>query len=351
MVLGLGMRTIWISLRAMNYTDRAFAGAIKNMRTLTDEEQDFLAVGLKMKDVTRMNVQVGMLWGATLLMTAKSLLGLVQHTERGAQYMESLNQTIQEMKVAFADTLFTALKPFMDVFKGLMEVMRDNEWLRAIILGFITLGMVLAGIVITKKILKGLNEGLIITGQIQRFLTGQQTAAEAAHLAILKAKIVANWKLAAATAAAMGIFGAMFLLLKDMHPAISAAIAIILLLAAAYIKLYIAESFATAGIAAIAGAAGAALATAYAISGGFQMGTRSAPYTGPMMVHKGEVIYNPMTERPTGVAKELEREGEGRVSNVYDTRITIEELHTKADVDDVDEKLGRSLWRKMRERR
>jgi len=118
-------------------------------------------------------------------------------------------------------------------------------------------------------------------------------------------------------------------------------------------KAGVATSIVTAGIATIAGLAAMGGALAMMNMAGvtnFQMGTRSAPYTGLVPVHKGEVIYNPYTERPTGIAAELRR-GAGPSVTHQRVEIGIEHLHTEAPYDEVDEKIGRTLRRKMRSSR
>jgi len=98
--------------------------------------------------------------------------------------------------------------------------------------------------------------------------------------------------------------------------------------------------------------AGGLMGMAYA--GTRQMGTRGLAQTGIFMGHKGEVVYNPATRRPTQIANELEgREGmEGIPRTTHqDIDINIENLFTEAKFDEIDEKLGRKLRRNMRRSR
>jgi hypothetical protein len=169
------------------------------------------------------------------------------------------------------------------------------------------------------------------------------TAVNWAHTTSVLGVSMAYWQLALAAGAAFGAFLLVYnALIALNNPAVTAIIAIILAIAAALWMLYVAESAATMGVGlAIGGAAaGAALAMGKQMHM-FQMGTRMVGATGPVIAHKGEVIYNPSSGRPTQIQNEL-ASGEAK-SSIYEMPITIENVNTKADIDDLDEKLGRAL--------
>lgn len=88
-----------------------------------------------------------------------------------------------------------------------------------------------------------------------------------------------------------------------------------------------------AGVAAI----GAGIAGAIYSMTQYATGTRMVPETGPALVHRGEVIYNPSTGRPTQVANDLVG-GNGGTS-YSEMRVQIDTVNTKSDFDDVDQKL------------
>jgi hypothetical protein len=83
---------------------------------------------------------------------------------------------------------------------------------------------------------------------------------------------------------------------------------------------------------------------------GFARGTRALPHTGFFFGHKGEMVFNPATGRPTGIRDVIEEERGPSVTE-QDIDITIEHLHTEAEFDEVDEKLGTTLRKKMRKNR
>jgi len=351
MVMGLGMRTVWISLRALNYTDRAFRAAIINLDKLAKAERDHVKMLLAQKEVARMQVQVNLLYAATLSMMAGQLFNLMAQTEAGATYMSEFNQVIKELKVAFADTFFEILRPVLDVMKAFAVLLRDNEPLRKVI-GFVA---ILAGALVmlyfTVKILTGIYQGYLLTQKIHSYLT-DLAVKKNIQLMVSNKGLTISWvTLGAAIKIALGSFalfmGLGMLLGKQgsMWAAVIIGIAMaVYVLAAALKGAAISLSILTWGAAAIAGLAAVAMMPEFA------GGTRAAPFTGPMWVHKGEIIYNPRSGRPAGVRDILGGEEGPRVTN-QEVNVTIENLHTKAEFDDLDEEFARINRRRMRRRR
>lgn len=133
------------------------------------------------------------------------------------------------------------------------------------------------------------------------------------------------------------------LLGKEVGPIVAALGAITLAVLALAVALNILSvGTLTAGqLGALAAGAGMAAGILAIQSGaGFQMGTRGLPATGLFLGHKGEVVYNPATDRPTGI---VPREREGPSTTIQDIDIAIEHVHTEAEFDDFDEKISRKL--------
>lgn len=79
-------------------------------------------------------------------------------------------------------------------------------------------------------------------------------------------------------------------------------------------------------------------------AGTHQMGTRMAGATGPAFLHKGEVVYNPATGRPTQIGNDLQG-GVGGVTSI-DASTHIETVNTKMDTEEMNEllkKQGRKI--------
>ena len=358
--MGLGMKTIWISLRAMNYTDRAFRAAITNLDSLNKAEKKHLKNMLQMKQVAQANVQAGMLYSAMAGMMVGQLAAFMMSTAESSEYMRDFVDVLDEAKAALAETFVETLRPVLDVVKGFLNLIGDSPELRTAVVVITVLGTAVLGLYGASMLLKGISEGLLITRQLNNYLMTHQ-------LVLNKQLIVSNNATAASAvtlgtalayvgaSAAIGLM--IFFGLRDVlgpMPAILLAVAGAMVpLVVMLWKASVAANILTGGILAIAGLAALGGAMGMMNMAGitnFQMGTRSAPYTGPMIVHKGEVIYNPATERPTGIAAELRR-GAGPSVTHQKIEIGIEHLHTEASFDEVDEKIARTLRRKMRNSR
>ena len=84
MVMGMGMRSIWIALRATNYTDRAFRLAINNLDKLEKKEKAHVKLLIRQKQAAMANVAAGMMYAAMGYMMAGSLANIMAQTRVGA---------------------------------------------------------------------------------------------------------------------------------------------------------------------------------------------------------------------------------------------------------------------------
>jgi len=349
---GLGMRTVWISLRAMNYTDQAFRDSIRNMKDLTKADKEKVNQLLNDKDAAMKSIQVGVLYAAMTAMVAQRLGALLNLTQVGASYMSEFNQSWNELKVSFADTLFTVLKPLLDVVKSFMEVIKNNSALRTIVVVVALLGIGLLALYSAYMVVNGIMKMNAAMHAINAIITGHNTESVWAHTISIGAAKIAYWQLAAAMGAAFAAFTVTFSLLQGASPIISGAIAAIFALAAALWYLYVAEGAASMGVTAVLGgiAAGAAVATAYNIQSqmpSHAMGTRRVMATGPAFLHRDEIVYNPRTNRPAGVEDQVM----GRSERGEAGQLTVNfsgDIHTKSNIDEVDEKIGKSIWRAVK---
>jgi len=319
----LGLKTIWITMRAIDYTGRVFERAIKNIQNLS-KEQKKLAIASLRSGIEAF--RAGMMWA-------------------------TLGQMLFQSGIEMAATTKT-LKPLADMFKSLNDTLSKNEGLRVLL----SLLMILGGLLM---MVYGATLALAGVGKILYAVQILQTKGFAAMIASilgLQGPLTALQMQLLMVGLAAGIGFALFFLLKDsLGPIPAMLIAVAVAVGILAIQLWLAAgamSVLTWGLAAIAGAA--ALAGVVAMVAGVtgkQMGTMSMPYTGLVLAHQGEVIYNPATHRPTQVGNDLEREGQVPSQTFYDMPIRIENVHTKAEFDDVDEKLRKALRKGAGKRR
>lgn len=347
MGLGLGMRTIWIALRAVNYTDAAFRQAIKNHKDLKDAEKELLANEIALMEQARYNIQVGMMEIAMSGMMLQAVVRLAEGTNVGSMAVEEYNEAMSELK----ETIAVGLIPFIQQLTNILRVF--NSILRAMGPAGGAVAVVLAGIASAGLFLHGvytiLTEAITLYNQKERIMQMLHIKGIPIKLAHAKATLlqaIAQHQFAVAVAASVAGFAVMFEITRKLPPVLGVLIGLVLALAAAFIFLRSAlGDFSVLASVAMGTAAVGAFLGAYASYRGqmsYQRGTRFAPVTGPVLVHKGEVIYNPNVGLPTQIERELAGEKEP-AQLTYNIPITIENVHTKADIEELDEKIRKSI--------
>ena len=354
---GLGMRTVWISLRAMNYTDQAFRDSIRNMKDLTKADKEKVKQLLNDKDAAMKSIQVGVLYAAMTAMVAQRIGALLNLTQVGASYMSEFNASWNELKVSFADTLFTVLKPLLDVVKSFMEVIKNNGPLRTIVVVVALLGVGLLALYSAYMVVNGIMKMNAAMHAINAIITGKNTESMLAHTITVRGLTIAYWQLALAAGASV----AAFLIFTSLATVIgkdgATIIAVITAVTMAVWLLYIALSAASGGVMAALGGAGAVAAMGIMAGSigavaamnipSHAIGTRRVMATGPAFLHKDEIVYNPRTNRPAGVEDQVMGRGErGEASRI---QVNFSgDIKTEANVDEVDEKVGRTIWRAVK---
>jgi hypothetical protein len=345
---GMSVRTIWITLRAINYTTQAFAMISRDIGNLQKSEKELIKHTNDMRNAAIKFISAGMMFTVLGLMVGNTLFSMAAASAEGAAAMAELNAKFEMTKQTLGGAIYEILKAIhvFDFLNYILDAIRQNPVLAYLIGGLLIMAAAAAIVLGGLLLLSGAM--LIFVGQ-SKLMYGWNLM-NAYSLKFLNMELKT---LGASLGLAFGAFMLLYEVGKMLGPWAALVIGIILTVVAALIKLYIAESMSTLGFAAIIG--GIAAGTAAGIAAGyglFAQGTRSVPRTGPAIVHKGEVIYNPSTGRPTQIANDIEgNAGTAGRSGVTNIPITIENVNTKADVDDLDDELQRSLRKRMRERR
>lgn len=352
--LGGNIRTIWITLRAMNYTQKVFDDATRQMQTLQKAELGVAQSTTQMQDASTHMLVAGAMLTTLSVMLGSQMYNLAASSTEGASAFANLNKNLADTKSALADTFYEMLNA-MQVFTILNTVLnfiKDNKAVQ-ILVG------VLGVLVVSMLALWGVTwlvQGAVGTaGNAYAYLTGQMVANKSVLTTLVpvtQASTVSMQALAMSAMMAVGAFIMIYSALEQIRSPVADAIAIIGGLIAVLIALISLEGAASMGLALMGIAAGAAGAMAIAQQyGAFQMGTRAVPNTGPVFAHKGEIIYNPSTGRPTQVDSDITGGGVGRTTTLESTTVNIANVNTKADFDDVDEQIRRGLRKNMRDRR
>jgi hypothetical protein len=352
---GMGMRTVWIALRAVNYTEQAFRNTVRDVDKLTEAEKKERQGMLLTIDTARLRMQQYTLYLAMLSMVSTRLFGLLQLTQAGAGYMETFNETVKELKTSFADALFESLKPVLDILQEIMKVfinLDPNIRKAIVVIGLLTVGLI--GLYSAYKVLSNLQLMNTTMTALNTFMQEKNTVATTKSTVSVWGLVTAHKALAVSIGAALGGFTLAYSMLQGMSPVISGLITVVLALAAAFMYLFVAHSAATLGITAALGAAagGAAVATVANLKSGagYARGTRSLPYTGLFLGHKGEKVYNPQTNRPAGLEDEAMGSSRNEIrGSMGGINVTFTgDIHTKSNQEDLDDIVGKKIYRAIK---
>lgn len=340
---GLGIRTIWITLRAANYTQQAFS-AIQHAIDLTmKKEKDMDKINQSVSRSTLAFFNAGLMTSTLGISLAGAIFSIASSSRMGAGDFARLNQQLFLTKQAFADAFYSALKAsgVLNLINNVLKMLQKNTWLQGLVVVIVALG---AGLAIFAGAALLAKASILAVGGASALTTGLMNILNTAT----EVGTVAWGRMALAISAAVGIFIAFYSISKSLSPWASGAVAAVMAVATAVWFLYAGISAATMGVGLIlgAGAAGAALATAQNLqpNSSFPIGTRSVTRDMNARLHKGEVVYNPNTNLPTSIGNELKGGSQPSVTHNY-ISMPIENMNTKADFDDVENTLSR-VWRK-----
>jgi len=115
---GMGMRTIWITLRAVNYTERIFREVIRDLIKMEVLEKELGQRRLANLRIGNAMVMTGMMMAAVGAMMIQNLMQVAMATEKGAEEMSQLKSEMERAQVAFADAIYDILK-----FTGVLNVL------------------------------------------------------------------------------------------------------------------------------------------------------------------------------------------------------------------------------------
>lgn len=352
MSAGFGFfRTIWLSIRATNYTTQAFQSAHRNLTDLQRAELQF----------AKNTMAVGTIYIAFGGIIIQTLSQIMSTSALGEAVLTRFSEKISGSLAKIGTAIARILGPILDFVANALEVATAipffNEFAAIVMIGGTAL-IIAAG---AAKVLGGAMTLLAIMHGKTAATTMLHQQALTAYIPTATAATGVSLTLASAlkmvgVSAAVG-FG-VFLALKDVLGVLPAAlVALSVAFGILAVQMWMAAgamSVLTWGVAAVAG--GLALAGAIAVAAGagatteYQMGTRFAPRTMMAVIHEGEGVFNTNTQKPVGM---MEGAFGGRESRVTKQNINfrINTLNTKTDIDDVKEKMARTTYSIFKESR
>jgi hypothetical protein len=330
----MSTRTLFIAIRAIQYTDRATKQVADNIDKLITK-QDSLR-----KQTAIANIAGGIMWTALGVMASSAIMGIMRTSSAGARVMNQFDRALSQLSKSFGKAFTEVLGPVIKALTGLFT------WISKLppqLLQFIAAGA-LAGV--TFITLKGAT--MLLTGALTYFnIIGAQSNVMYANMVggqlvlatTTKGTAMAFTNLGTAISASVGVFS-MFLMIgmqfKGVASIIVAAIGIIITALSLY-RLHLAgaitlQSMLSPWMVPIMAGAGLAAGALASNLGGFEIGTRRVQRTGPAIVHAGEMVG---TER--GLKAQIGGKGAGAPEkNQVNATINFSgNIQTKADKEEL----------------
>jgi len=275
-------RTIWIVLRAQNYTMAAFSALDRSIDKLMIKERELLRASQALS-------QVGIMFIAMGMTAVGAIMSIISKSSYGERMLTRFSKQVDKALGELGTKLAKALLPILNIVLGLIRFITKLPFSEYLILGAAA-ALLLGGALM---FVAGVVKSLII-------LTPILTVEQMKQIPILGALIAKTWAWVAAQIAA--------------HGALAPLVAALAIGAAATVTAYAAHQ-----------------------AGAFQMGTSFVQKGGWAIVHGGEEIKS---ARETRVPSLIEREPTRRTYNI---RFDIGHLHTKADKEEMVDVIRKAL--------
>lgn len=291
------LRTIWVAIRGLNYTDRATRQVGRNIDKLVMKQQEMRRAAVTM-------IAAGALWVAMAGMAVWSIARIMEASRAGSRMMALFSRSTQRLMRALGDAFVEVLGPAVRWLTALFNAIAKAD---PMVHRLIAAGAML---VITILALKGVTmlynaalELLHVRSIGAAIATNQATAAQAAAIPVTQGLTLSWTTLGLALRSAIAPF-LLFMTLgmilgREGSKWAMLVVGLAIALWAIVPPLHAAASafsVLTFGAAALAGLAAMAFMPTY------QYGTRFIQRTGPALVHAGEAITpaRELRTTPTG---------------------------------------------------
>lgn len=284
------VRMLWISIRAIQYTDRATQQVVGNMSKLMAAEEKLH------RRTAILSIAGGVMWIALASMATSAIMSIMRTTREGAGIMNQFDKSLGQLTKSFGTAFVKVLGPTIKILTNLFDVISK---LPMPVLTFIASGIMLG---LTFLTIKGLT--MTLSG-VFNLLGLEMWKETAANLLFAQSEGVVLTSTQALKVGIMGLVGSLQkvlvgftlfmslgIMLGKNYPAIVAAMTAITV---AIIALGVAlhwtgtwMSVLTFGAAAIAGLAASAAVSASMPN--YQVGTRRLQKSGPIYAHAGEMV-------------------------------------------------------------
>jgi len=286
--MAMGMRTIYVAVRGLNYTDRATREVGANVDKMVKKQQ---ALRTQMVQT----FAAGIMWAAMAGMMVMGIMKIMEASMAGRAVLRGFTRSINQLTKALSDQFAKILGPLIDMMSTFIDIISKNEPLMRMMASAMLIGTALLAV-------KG---ATMLLGVALQYLTGWWASTTVAmntftvYAGYGTAQVLtlsgAFTVLRASLGPAVIMFMAMYQLATafgNYAPVLLAVVAALTVATVAYAvanwSAATALSILTFGAAAVIGV-GAAIA-ARATMPVYHTGTKFVQRTGPAMVQQGEEI-------------------------------------------------------------
>lgn len=315
---GTGLRTIWVALRAANYSGQAFAQIGNDIQKITGYTGNLGKEFGNLKKTMLPFFQTGLMFSTLSYQLGMGIFNLAMSSRAGAGDMARLRQELFLTQQTIANTVYEFLKTSnaLETIRSILNFIKNNK-------GIITVAMHLTIAVSAVLALMGalmfLRAGFSATSWAIEKLGLSLSVSKGQMYAVTASSnmmTISLMRLAAIAGIAVGTFSMFYMLASNITGPLRTLVGVLGAVTAALVAFSIAKALATGSISAMESSIGALQVAALAGSlglafGGFTpensyaTGVTSVPRDMIARVHKGETIYNANTNRPLQVGNEI----------------------------------------------
>lgn len=319
------MRSIWISIRAMNYTDRATRQVGRNIDYLMRKQNELRRNAVMM-------MSAGIMWTVMGALAMMGIMKIGEASTEGRRAIRTFSRSTDRLMKAFGTAFVRAMGPAIKLLTAFFNWMSAlDPRILQVIASIILAGVALVTLKGATMAVKGAIDYLTASQSVNALATGQTILANYgcatstmtlgsafAFLRVNLGKALIIFTIFMSLGQILGREGSKWATVIGMIAMAIWGLAVALKAAA------FSMSVLTFGAAAIAGIAAMAAMPSY------QYGTRMVQRTGPAIVHAGDVITRP--DRGDRTPQQEER---GFPKNYYNVTLSFGDVKTKADKEEL----------------
>lgn len=313
------MRTIWVAVRGINYTDQATRQVGRNIDALVKKQQELQQQAMRL-------VMAGIMWTVFAGLATIAITKIMEKSREGRKALFEFNQSMNDMLSTLGTAFAKILTPALKALGSFFDLIAKTPILADLLATVIVLGVAFMALKGVLMIASGAMTYFGIATQLETMIVN---LAEKGHYGLAASLSVVHQSLGYVLIG----FTLMFMICQRLPAPIAIVIGAVLALAAAIIILRSAMGDFTwmVGIAIGGAAAGAMAAGVWNLTQPqqtYQTGIYSVRRTGPAIVHEGEEIRS---KRNVAYGQETTKRPETRLFNITFSG----DIHTKADKEEL----------------